>query len=144
MATQTLLNDRIIQYEYAIKSISNKLYSGYGLDKYAYLDKSLVPVYLKSQIIGAHNGYLAILTQLGIFFGSMSLIIILRKAFILIIKHISNNQVHIYVFILLYTLIASIYESLIVGINEFITILFWFSLSKLSFYKYQLKSNNEN
>ena len=74
----------------------------------------------------------------------MSLIIILRKAFILIIKHISNNQVHIYVFILLYTLIASIYESLIVGINEFITILFWFSLSKLSFYKYQLKSNNEN
>ena len=144
LATQTLLNDRIIQYEYAIKSISNKLYTGYGLDKYAYLDKSLVPIYLKSQIIGAHNGYLAILTQLGIFFGSISLIIILRKSFILIIKHISNNQMHIYVFILLYTLIASIYESLIVGINEFITILFWFSLSKLSFYKYQLKSNNEN
>jgi len=143
LATQTLLNDRIIQYEYAIKSISNKLYTGYGLDKYAYLDKSLVPIYLKSQIIGAHNGYLAILTQLGIFFGSISLIIILRKSFILIIKHISNNQMHIYVFILLYTLIASIYESLIVGINEFITILFWFSLSKLSFYKYQLKSNNE-
>ena len=41
------------------------------------------------------------------------------------------------VLIVIYTLIASIYESLLTGINEFHTILFWFSLALLSYSKFK-------
>ena len=65
---EQFFNDRALQYKYAFESIYNKIYTGYGLDRYAYIDKSLVPIFLKGKIIGAHNGYLAILTQYGIIF----------------------------------------------------------------------------
>ena len=48
----------------------------------------------------------------------------------------------IYVFMLIYTLIAAMYETLITGINEFQTILFWFSLAILSYTKFKQKDAN--
>ena len=130
-----LLSDRIIQYKYALASINNEFFYGYGLDKYSYIDKSLVPLNLQSEIIGAHNGYLAILTQYGVLLGGIILFLILRQCFDLILYFYSkeNDIYKRYLFILIYTLIASFYESLIVGINEFHTILFWFSLAILSY-----------
>mgnify|MGYP001311809864 CR=1 FL=1 len=130
-----LLNDRIIQYKYALASINNEFFYGYGLDKYSYIDKSLVPLNLQSEIIGAHNGYLAILTQYGALLGSIILFLILRNCWHLIYYFYShdNDIYKRYLFILIYTLIAAFYESLIVGINEFHTILFWFSLAILSY-----------
>ena len=140
-AEQSMFNDRILQFEYAYLSIQEKLFTGYGLDKYAYIDKSLVPIYLKDKIIGAHNGYLAILAQYGIIFGSVILFLIFRKSFYAY-SYFKNKKSfeRVYLFIILYVLIASIYESLITGINEFTTILFWFSLSILS-YSIFLKEN---
>lgn len=137
-ADQSLLHDRMLQFQYAIQSLTNKLFIGYGLDKYAYIDKSLVPYYLQSKIIGAHNGYLAILTQYGLIFGGVVLFIIFQKSYNLIMffqKSFENER--IYLFILIYTLIAALYESLMTGINDFNTILFWFSLAFLSFSKFQ-------
>lgn len=138
---QSMFNDRILQYEYAFLSIYNKLYTGYGLDKYSYIDLSLVPIYLKGKVIGAHNGYLAILTQYGVFFGGLVLYIILQKIYSLFryFRTFSDNE-RVYFFIIIYTLAASIYESLMTGINEFHTILFWFSVAMLSYSKY----NKEN
>mgnify|MGYP001385829516 CR=1 FL=1 len=142
-AEQELFNDRILQYKYAFLSIKNKLISGYGLDKYAYLDRSLVPLHLKSQIIGAHNGYLAILTQYGIIFGSIIIYIIARKAYSLMIYfYNSSNNLKVYLFIIIYTLVATLYESLIVGINEFNTILFWFSMAILSFTQFRMANED--
>ena len=136
-AEQSLFNDRILQFKYAFISFKNELYFGYGLDKYSYIDKSLVPLYLKSKIIGAHNGYLAIFTQYGIIFGSIILFIIFRKSFYSFTYNKNkNNFENTYLFIVLYVLVASAYESLITGINEFSTILFWFSLSILSYSKF--------
>lgn len=141
--SQSLLNDRVLQFQYAIESIQNKLFVGYGLDKYAYIDKSLVPLFLKSKIIGAHNGYLAILTQYGIIFGGLVLYIILQKSYkTIIFFRNSAEKDKGYLFIVIYTLIAAIYETLITGINEFHTILFWFSLSILSFSRYQIEDEN--
>ncbi len=136
-----MFNDRILQFEYAYLSIQNNLIIGYGLDKYAYIDKSLVPIYLKGEVIGAHNGYLAILVQYGIIFGSVILFLIFRKS-LQAYSYFKNKKSfeRVYLFIILYVLIASIYESLITGINEFSTILFWFSLSILS-YSIFLKEN---
>ena len=140
-AENNMFNDRILQFEYAYLSIQEKLFTGYGLDKYAYIDKSLVPIYLKDKIIGAHNGYLAILTQYGIIFGSVILFLIFRKS-LQAYSYFKNKKSfeRVYLFIILYILIASFYESLITGINEFSTILFWFSLSILS-YSIFLKEN---
>jgi len=140
-AENSMFNDRILQFEYAYLSIQEKLFTGYGLDKYAYIDKSLVPRYLKDKIIGAHNGYLAILAQYGIIFGSVILFLIFRKS-LQAYSYFKNKKSfeRVYLFIILYVLIASIYESLITGINEFSTILFWFSLSILS-YSMFLKKN---
>ena len=134
-------NDRILQFEYAYISVQEKLFTGYGLDKYAYIDKSLVPIHLKDKIIGAHNGYLAILAQYGIIFGSVILFLIFRKSLQAYFYFKNKKSFEsVYLFIILYVLIASIYESLITGINEFSTILFWFSTSILS-YSMFLKKN---
>ena len=137
-AEQSMFNDRIIQFEYAYLSIKEKLITGYGLDKYSYIDKSLVPIYLKDTIIGAHNGYLSMLTQYGVLFGSVILFLIFRKS--LQSYSYSKNKngfERVYFFIIIYTLVASLYESLITGINEFHTILFWFSLAMLSYSKFK-------
>ena len=142
-ANQGFLNDRLLQFQYAIDSINNKLFFGYGLDKYAYIDKSLVPYSLRNQIIGAHNGYLAILTQYGIIFGGLILYIIFQKSYnLLSFFRKSEDSERAYLFIIVYTLIAAIYETLITGINEFHTILFWFSLAILSFSRYKTENAN--
>ena len=139
-AEQSLFNDRLLQYEYAWQTIKLKLFSGNGLDKYAYIDKSLVPIYLKGLIISSHNGYLAILTQYGLVFGGAVLLVIINKSIQLVsfFKDTPENE-RIYLFIIIYALFASIYETLITGINEFHTILFWFSLAFLSYSKYKMQ-----
>jgi len=139
-AEQSLFNDRLLQYEYAWQTIKSKLFSGNGLDKYAYIDKSLVPIYLKGLIISSHNGYLAILTQYGLVFGGIVLLVIIKKSIQVVsfFKNTLENE-RIYLFIVIYALFASIYETLITGINEFHTILFWFSLAFLSYSKYKMQ-----
>ena len=137
-ASQTLFNDRIVQYQLALETIYNNIYSGYGLDKYSFVDKKLAPYSNLVTVLGAHNGYLAILTQYGIVFGSIVLFVILSKS-IQVIRYFSNssNVERTYLFILVYALFASVYETLLTGINEFHTILFWFSLVFLSYSKFK-------
>ena len=142
--SQSLFNDRILQYRYAYETIINKPLLGYGLDKYAYIDLSLVPNYVKSiTIMGAHNGYLAFLSQYGILFGGAIIFIIFKKS-IQIYFYFKNSKEfeRIYLFIIIYTLIASLFEVFMTGINAFTTILFWFSLAILSYSKF--KQVNEN
>jgi O-antigen ligase len=140
-AENNMFNDRILQFEYAYLSIQEKLFTGYGLDKYAYIDKTLAPIHLQGKIIGAHNGYLAILTQYGIVFGSIVLFLIFRISaqYFSFFKNEKGFE-RAYLFIVIYTLIASLYEALMTGINEFHTILFWFSLAILSYSKF-IKEN---
>ena len=139
-AEQDLFNDRLIQYNYAYQTIMQNPFFGSGLDKYAYIDNNLVPMSLKGYIISAHNGYLALLTQYGFIIGSFVIFIILRKCWILgNYFKFSSEEERTYVFIFIYALFASIYETMLTGINEFHTILFWFSLAYLSF----VKNSNE-
>ena len=143
LASQSLFNDRLLQYFYAYETFLQKPFFGHGLDKYAYIDSKLIPDHLLTHIISAHNGYLAIYTQYGAIFGSLVLFIIFRKS-IQVTKWYRNSLdfERTYLFIIIYGLIASIYETLITGINEFDTILFWISLSFLSFLKYRTEHEN--
>ena len=137
-ASQSLFNDRILQYQYAYQTLVNKPLFGYGLDKYAFIDMSLVPTYLKHTIMGAHNGYLAILAQCGILFGGIVLFIILKKSFQVFLYFRNRKSFErTFLFIIIYTLLASFFETLMTGINEFNTILFWISLSILSYSKFE-------
>jgi len=137
-ASQSLFNDRILQYHYAYQTLVNKPLFGYGLDKYAFIDMSLVPTYLKHTIMGAHNGYLAILAQCGILFGGIFLFIILKKSLQVFLYFKSRKSFErAFLFIIIYTLLASFFETLMTGINEFNTILFWISLSILSYSKFE-------
>jgi len=137
-ASQSLFNDRILQYQYAYQTLVNKPLFGYGLDKYAFIDMSLVPTYLKHTIMGAHNGYLAILAQCGILFGGIFLFIVLKKSLQVFLYFKSRKSFErVFLFIIIYTLLASFFETLMTGINEFNTILFWISLSILSYSKFE-------
>ena len=137
-ASQSLFNDRILQYQYAYQTLVNKPLFGYGLDKYAFIDMSLVPTYLKHTIMGAHNGYLAILAQCGILFGGIFLFIVLKKSLQVFLYFKSRKSFErAFLFIIIYTLLASFFETLMTGINEFNTILFWISLSILYYSKFE-------
>ena len=142
-ADQSLFNDRILQYHYAYETFLRKPLFGYGLDKYAYIDMSLVPNYLRGLSMGSHNGYLALFTQYGILFGGIALFIIYTKSIqVYSFFHNRKGFERVYLFILMYTLIASLFETYLTGINEFNTILFWFSLSFLSYSKFIKKHEN--
>ena len=139
LGTQSLLGDRTLQYHYAIETLKEKPISGWGLDKYAFIDTRLLPSHHIDQIVGAHNGYLAILVQYGMLFSIFIFYIIFSKSFT-VIKYFNKDKIgytSIYSFLIIYTFLASIYESLMTGINEFHTVLFWFSLAILSFSKFK-------
>ena len=138
IASQSLFNDRLFQYQYAYETILQKPFFGFGLDKYAYINPKLIPYHLRGHIISAHNGYLAIFTQYGFVFGSIVLFIILKKSLQVANRLRASLDVEkTYLFLIIYALFASVYETLITGINEFHTILFWFSLAFLSFSKFK-------
>lgn len=137
-ASQGLFNDRLVQFQLALETIDNSIYTGYGLDKYSYINKELALDVNKVTVMGAHNGYLAILTQYGILFGGIVLFIIFKKSVEVTRCFLRSFDIErTYLFILVYALFASVYETLLTGINEFHTILFWFSLAFLSYSKYK-------
>ena len=138
--SQDLFNDRLLQYHYAYETLLQKPLFGFGLDKYAYINPEVVPYYLRSRLISAHNGYLAIFTQYGIVFGSIILVIVFKKSIQVINWFKQSFDIErTYLFIIIYALFASVYETLLTGINEFHTILFWFSLAFLSYSNYRTK-----
>ena len=143
ISSQGIFNDRTEQFYFAVDNLKQNLFVGYGLDEYSGLPKDIeIPEELESLFIGAHNGYLSILIQYGILFGGLVIFILLRKS-LQIIQFFKNRSgiYNIYLFVIVYTLIAANFESLFTGINEFHTVLFWFSLSYLSHSKFL--SNHE-
>ena len=138
ITTQGVFKGRVEQFNFAIYNIKEKLLTGHGLSEYSGLPSKVeIPEKLEGLFIAAHNGYLSILIQYGIVFGGLVILIFFRKSlevFSFYFKRNDNNLV--YVFFIVYTLFAANFESLMTGINEFHTILFWFSLSYLSYSKY--------
>ena len=63
-----LFVNRKYEYLYAIDTFLQKPFFGYGLKNYAFIDFSLLQYGDIEIDFGAHNGYLSILVQYGIFF----------------------------------------------------------------------------
>ena len=66
--SEELISNRILEFEYAYMTFQSKWMSGYGLANYAYINQDLISVEHENLHIGAHNGYLALLVQYGLFF----------------------------------------------------------------------------
>tara|TARA_Y100000746_G_C15400613_1_gene406218 strand:- start:27 stop:1121 length:1095 start_codon:yes stop_codon:yes gene_type:complete len=132
-------NDRFSQWVEGVINISNNPYLGYGLSVYdGSLDTNI-------EYGGVHNGYLSFIMQYGIIFGSFIIFIVLRKSILTWIYFKDPPEyIRAYLFIVIITLITALVETLMTGINEFQTLLFWFSLSFLSFVKFSNIDYGEN
>ena len=138
ISSQSIFSDRAIQFDFAIDNLNNKLFSGNGLSEYSGFPESIIiNEEYEGLFMASHNGYLAILIQYGLLFGAIFLLILLKKSVSLVLYfNTVNHSSQIYIFIVVFTLLAANFESLITGINEFMTVLFWFSLSYLSYSKF--------
>ena len=137
ISSQSIFNDRTLQFELALKSINYKLIEGHGLSNYSGIPEIALGDEYDGIIVPAHNGYLSLFIQYGIIFGTLILFIILRKSLkVFNFFKLDEGHIKFYLFLVIYTLISANVESLITGINEFHTILFWFSLAYLSHSKF--------
>ena len=129
---------RVKQTNLAIEHLNDKPWLGYGIGVYdGNIEGSKRLEEYAEWHMASHNGYLAILLQYGLIVGFLFIIIIFRKSGVLFFYFFrKERRYNIFVFIILVTFVAAFFESLITGINEFQTILFWFSLSYLSYSKY--------
>lgn len=143
---ESLLFNRIYEYEYAVLTFKEKWLEGYGLSYYAYIDNSLIGVEHYDKTIGAHNGYLAILTQYGLifsFFFFLNLIYGLRYVAPYVKEQWGKPYVKVCLFVLIYTFFYSVFETVMTGINNFHTAMFWFVLGLLYYKSYHLKTHTE-
>ena len=137
ISSQSIFNDRTIQFALALENINHKLIEGHGLSNYSGIPEIELGEKYDGLIVSSHNGFLSLFIQLGIIFGTLVIFIILRKSFeVLNFFKQAEGHIKFYLFLIVYTLISANFESLITGINEFHTILFWLSLAYLSYTKF--------
>ena len=143
---KTLFYNRQLEYIYAIETLMQKPFFGYGLKNYAFIDKNVID--FENPIdFGAHNGYLSLLVQYGFIFGALifSLLIwAITKVFRFDYSNVSESrsQITFLKFILIYTLVNGITENTFVGINYLQSNLFWVVLAFLLYkiYNYETSS----
>ena len=126
--------------EAGLLTFKDAFFEGHGIDKYEWTD----PMYWDNPnyALGPHNTYLATGIMYGVIFGAIFTLMLLT----LLIRAIKLNYNHNDVFakfcalIVVLTIINGFFETLIVGINEFITVLFWFAMGIVGYYKLNYKT----
>lgn len=123
-------------YRNGLLTFYEDFWTGHGLEKYSwtnakyYSDPSLA--------LGPHNAYLGSAIMYGVVFGSVFLLLLLK--FFIQVRSITSKKVDVFVkfgyYFLLLVLINGLFETLIVGVNEFMTILFWFFIGVTSLHFY--------
>lgn len=140
-----LLN-RKYEYIYAIETLMQKPFFGYGLKNYAYIDFSLIQFDDVQINYGAHNAFLAILVQYGLIFATIFFSVFfyfLIKIYSVKIEFFGDNilQTRFLFFITTYALVNGLFENTLVGINFIQTNLFWLVVAYLTHF---LNTKNES
>ena len=142
-----LFINRRYEYLYAIDTFLQKPFFGYGLKNYAFIDFSLLQYGDIEIDFGAHNGYLSILVQYGIFFSLFFfatlfyyLTIIFKSGLAFFVNNLNNTK--FLFFILVYTLINGLFENTLIGINFLQSNLFWIIMGYLLFYNFKKNESN--
>lgn len=120
-------------YDAGLKTIEDNIWLGNGLDKYGWTNPKYWDV--PELALGPHNTYLSIVIMYGILFGVVFLIIVLSFVIKTFKKSFRSNDsfVRFCYLIVLIVLINGFFETLIVGLNEFITLLFWFAVGCIGY-----------
>ena len=139
LSEESIWENRSNEYQYAFETFTNKWVEGNGLSKYAYINQNLVSAELGKNNIASHNGYLAIFVQYGVifgflFFGMLFYFLLKVKRFVFFNKN--RKFVKLLVYIIIYGFIAAIVETIITGINNFHTAMFWFAFGLLYYEAY--------
>ena len=129
-------------YGAGIKTIQDNIWLGHGLDKYGWTN----PVYwdYPELALGPHSAYLAVAIMYGIFFGIVFIFLILKFLIKTFKKSFRSGDyfIRFCYLIILILLINGFFETLIVGLNEFITLLFWFAVGCVGYnFDYKRKTN---
>lgn len=138
-SNEGLFDSRDQVYVLGLLTLNDAFYTGSGIDKYAWTDPKYWPN--EESSMGPHNTYISIGIMYGVIFGSIFLIILLSFLFKAKRSWIKfkNPFIRFCALIVFLTLVNGFSESLIVGVNEFITILFWFAVGALGYYNINYK-----
>lgn len=131
-------------FDMGIKTIQENIWLGHGLDKYNWTN----PRHWDNPelALGPHNTYLAVAIMYGVLFGFVFLIIILK----FVIKTFKTSFrsddyfIRFCYFITLIFLVNGFFEALLLGINEFVTLLFWFAIGCIAYNYFNSTTNNIN
>ena len=129
---ELIFENRKLEFLYAYETFKNQFLFGNGLYNYAYINPSLIKSVHQNIDIGAHNGYLAILVQYGIFF-SLPIFVLLflytYKIYAFLSDRLAEKKNQFIVFALLYTYLNAFFETAFTGVNYFLTAFFWFCMA---------------
>jgi len=101
----------------------------------------------EGHIINAHYSYLAALVQYGSIFAAIVFMVLIvtivniYKSYLNNKKFSNNSAVQLYIFILSFTIVSSIFYSLMFGVNAFHGFMFWVSLTVLNYKLYYMKKD---
>ena len=132
-------------YANGIKTLQEDIFFGHGLSKYNWTN----PIYWDSPelALGPHNTLLAVAIMYGVCFGALFVFFILSFSIKTFRKSFRNQDffIRFNYYIILIVLVNSLFETLVVGINEFVTILFWFSVGCVAYnYGFNVKNRIRN
>jgi hypothetical protein len=139
MSKEGTFETRDVAYKNGMLTFMDEFTFGNGLDKYGWSN----PKYFESPELafGAHNTYISIGIMYGVLFGSIFIFLLLLFLSSIRAKVLKKGDEFVlfsYYFMLL-IMIIGFFETLIVGVNETVTLLFWFSLGVVA-YEYSSKS----
>jgi hypothetical protein len=127
-------------YRAGLLTFNDALLLGNGLDKYGWSNPKYFPS--PELALGPHNAYLATGIMYGLIFGSFFLISIgkfVAKA--RAVLKFNEQYIKFSYYFLLLVLINGLFETLIVGVNEFITVLFWFFIGVVAMFQSMIKNS---
>ena len=132
------LTSREMTNIYGYKTLMLSPFTGFGLDKYAYISAKVIPFQLKYILVpNPHNSFMGLFIQLGIPLATWVLMLLLYYLLrILLFKPYHK----VFLFMVLYTFIAGIFESFLFGISGFEGFVFWISIAMYMMYIYKEKT----
>jgi len=121
-------------YKNGMLTFEDSMVFGHGLDKYGWSNPKYFAV--PEDALGPHNTYIAIGIMYGLFFGIIFLIIL--SVFLFQKKNLKKaDEFHKFsYYFLCLIMVIGFFETLIVGVNETVSLLFWFFIGVSAFANY--------
>lgn len=129
--------NREVEREAAEWMIAQKPWTGWGFQAVNQGEAALIST------LGAHNGYIEMIKQLGypcaILYFIPILILVFQNFKLILIGTVHND---LFYSLVIGSLVLANYETLFIGVHEYVTNIFYFSLAMVSAKRYSLLNNN--